>query len=128
MPEPTSTTSVAIVTFAVALLGPMAGEYAVIVLSALAGSLWALSKLETATRVAGAALVLRLVLTAVALTGFVAWFLETEYQWPAHHLLAPVAFVIGALGDRWPRIFDAVFQRVRRRIAGEPAKAPGEES
>lgn len=43
MSDPTTTTTTGLVAVAVAVLGPMAGEYAVIVLSALAGSLWALS-------------------------------------------------------------------------------------
>lgn len=120
MTEPTLPAAVGIVALGVALLGPQAGPYAVIVLSALAGSLWALAQAPTATRGAGALLLLRLVLSAVVLTSGVAWLLESQYQWPAHHLLSPVAFVIGMGGDRWRSLIDAIVAAVGRRIGGAP--------
>jgi hypothetical protein len=118
MAEPTVPASVGIVTLAVALLGPMAGPYAVIVLSALAGALWALAAAPTESRRAGAWLVLRLVLTAVVLAGGVAWGLESQYGWPAHQLLAPVAFATGMGGDRWRALVDVLVATVGRRIGG----------
>lgn len=118
MTEPVSTTGVGLVVLATAVLGPAAGEYAVIVLSALAGSLWALSKLQTASRAAGALLMLRLMLTAAALTGVAAWWIEETYQIPAHQMLAPIAFSIAALGDRWGPMLDAVGARLTRMIGG----------
>jgi hypothetical protein len=121
MTEPTSATTTGLVAVAVALLGPAAGEYAVIVLSALAGSLWALSRIETTSRASGAALIARLVLTAVVLTGGLSYWLESEYDWPVHQILAPVAFAIGALGDRWPALLDSLWRRLLGRITGSPA-------
>jgi hypothetical protein len=116
MTEPTIPAGVGIVGIGVATLGPMAGPYAVIVVSALAGAMWALAAAPTATRSAGAMLVLRLVLTAVMLTGGVAWLLETQYQWPVYQVLAPVAFVIGMVGDRWRSVFDAMLALGERWI------------
>jgi hypothetical protein len=104
-PEPSLNPS-GIVAVAIALLGPLAGEWAVIVLSALAGSLWALSSARTPTRWGAAAMVFRLVFAAVVLTGSMAWLIERTYDWPAHQLLAPVAFFIGMLGDRFPALVD----------------------
>jgi len=124
MTEPTTPISAGIITVAVALLGPMAGEYAVIVLSALAGSLWALSRVPSGSRAAGALLILRLVLTAVVLTSGLAWLLEQQYSWPAHQVLAPLAFVIGALGDRWPALVESLADRLLRR-AGGPGSGGG---
>jgi hypothetical protein len=119
MSEPTSTTAATgLVALAVALVGPMAGEYAVIVLSALAGSLWALSRSTTATRAAGALLVLRLVLTAVVLAGGASWWLSTQYSIPAHQLLAPVAFGVGAIGNGWGSLINAALGMLRRRMDG----------
>jgi len=118
MTEPTIPASVGIVTLAVAFLGPMAGPYAVIVLSALAGALWALAAAPTDSRRAGAVLMLRLVLTAVVLTSGVAWALETQYGWPAHQLLAPVAFGVGMGGDRWRALVDLFVALVGRRLGG----------
>jgi hypothetical protein len=119
MTEPTlPTAGVGIVTVAVALLGPMAGPYAVIVLSALAGALWALSAQATPNRIAGGLLVARLVLTAVVLAGGVAWIIDSQYHWPAHQTLAPVAFAIGMGGDRWRSLVDVVVGLVSKRVGG----------
>ena len=118
MPEPTSTAPVGIVAAAIVLLGPQAGPYAVIMLSALAGALWALSATPTETRRSGAGLVLRLVLTAVVLTGGAAALLESQYGWPAHHLLAPVAFGVGMGGQRWRALGDVLLSVVSRRLGG----------
>ena len=116
MTEPTTTSGAGIIAVSVALLGPMAGEYAVIIVSALAGSLWALSRMPSSSRTDGALLIFRLVLTAVVLTSGAAFLLQAHYDWPAHHLLAPVAFVIGAFGDRWPRLFEVIFNRMTAAI------------
>ena len=112
MPEPISTTGVSLVVVATAMLGPAAGQYAVIVLSALAGGLWALGKLTTSSRTDGALLLLRLLLTAVALTGGAAWWIDTHYQIPAQQLLSPIAFLIAALGDRWSRVLDKIADKL----------------
>lgn len=118
MAEPAGTTSAGIVAVSIALLGPAAGEYAVIVLSALAGSLWALSRSGSAARIDGAVMVLRLVLTAVVLTGGAAYWINSMHEVPMHQLLAPVAFFIGAFGDRWPAALDALWRRLIGRING----------
>lgn len=121
MTEPTSTAAsgVSIVTVAIGLLGPAAGPYATIVLGALAGALWALSAAPTETRTAGASLVLRLVLTAVVLTGGAAAALEAQYGWPAHQLLAPVAFGIGMGGDRWRALGAILVALVGHRLGAD---------
>jgi hypothetical protein len=56
-------------------------------------------------------LVLRLVLTAVVLAGSAAWFIERSYEWPAHQVLAPVAFLIGMLGDKVPKLVERLLAR-----------------
>lgn len=116
--EPTTASAKGVLALAVLIFGTAAGEYAAIVFAALAGSLWALSKIETPTRRNAALLMLRLVMTAVVLTSPVAWYLEAEHRWPAHHMLAPVAFFIGALGDRWPTVVGELWDRLRGRFGG----------
>lgn len=125
MTEPTIPAGAGITAVAIAVLGPMAGEYAVIVLSALAGSLWALSRSSLASRVDGAMLILRLVMTAVVLTSGLAWLLERHYEWPTHQVLAPLAFVIGALGDRWPGLVEALADRMLRRLGVDTKNRDG---
>lgn len=124
MPEPTSTSAgVSLAVLAVALLGPMAGPYALIVFAALAGALWPLSGAETMTRAAGAWLLLRCTLTAVVLTSALSLALQSYWAIPAHEALAPVAFAIGALGNGWRPVIDAVagaIQALVSRLAGGP--------
>lgn len=111
-------TSKGVVALAVLMFGAVAGEYAAIVFCALAGSLWALQKLETDNRAQGAFLIFRLVLTAVVLTSPIAWWLESQYQMPAHRVLAPLAFAIGALGNKWPDLVADAARRTVRRVFG----------
>ncbi len=121
MPEPTSVSGASLAALAIALLGPMAGPYALIVFAALAGALWPLSAASTMSRVSGAWLLLRCTLTAVALTSALSLVLQSQWQIPARESLAPVAFVIGALGNGWRPLFDAVgaaLQAVLIRFTG----------
>lgn len=121
MPEPTSTSGISLAAVSIALLGPMAGPYALIVFAALAGALWPLSAADTMTRSAGFWLMLRCTLTAVALTSALSLLLQSQWQIPANEALAPVAFAIGALGNGWRPVFEAVgsaLQAVLARAGG----------
>lgn len=127
MPEPTSTSGLSLAAVSIALLGPMAGPYALIVFAALAGALWPLSAAEAVGRVAGAKLLLRCTLTAVALTSALAMVLQSKWQIPATEALSPVAFLIGALGNGWRPVFEAVgagLSFVVARISGQPPGGP----
>jgi len=97
MAEPQTSVTAVIV----ALLTPLTGPFSVIVFAALAGATWPLAAADTATRKQGAFLLIRLVLTSVALTGFVAFLVERQFGFPANKLLAPVAFLIAWFGDAW---------------------------
>ncbi|MFN7155090.1 MAG: hypothetical protein ACK4OE_15505 [Acidovorax sp.] len=108
MPEPTSTSGISLAVISIALLGPMAGPYALIVFAALAGALWPLSAADTMSKSAGAWLLLRCTLTAVVLTSVISVVLQKHWQIPASEALAPVAFAIGALGNGWRPVFEAV--------------------
>lgn len=121
MPEPTSTSGISLAAVSIALLGPMAGPYALIVFASLAGALWPLSAADTMTRSAGAWLLLRCTLTAVVLTSALSLVLQNQWQIPANEALAPVAFAIGALGNGWRPVFEAVgsaLQAVLARAGG----------
>lgn len=113
-----SSSTKGVVAIATLIFGAAAGEYAAIVFCALAGSLWALQRVKTDTRVDGALMILRLVLTAVVLTAPALWWLEANYHWPAGRMLPPVAFAIGAFGDRWPELIE----KVRERLLGLRAR------
>lgn len=122
MPEPTSASGLSLAAVAIALLGPMAGPYALIVFAALAGALWPLSASETISKAAGAKLLLRCTLTAVALTSALALAMQRHLEIPAVEALSPVAFLIGALGNGWRPVFDAIgsgLSFVVARISGQ---------
>jgi hypothetical protein len=100
MAEPSSST-LSITALAIALLGPMAGPYALIVFAALAGALWPLSTMPTVTRAQGASFLVRVVAASVVLTGTAAYWIESTYSVPAAQSFAVVAFLIGAMGNGW---------------------------
>ena len=108
MAEPTSTAGLSLTAFAVALLGPLAGPYSAIVFAALAGSLWPLSSTEGLTRTSGTWLLLRCVLTSTVLTSTASALLASQYGIAPTELLSPVAFFLGALGNGWRPVFEAV--------------------
>lgn len=116
MAEPTISTG-GIAAIAVAAMSPVAGEYAVIVFAALAGSLWPLS-LASTNKAMGALLVLRLVLTAAALTGVAAALVGELWHIPATKLLAPIAFAIAAIGDNWRSLIESTTARFSALIKG----------
>jgi hypothetical protein len=109
MAEPTSTTTAfGLTAVSVALLGPLAGPYALIAFAALSGAMWPLSAATTSTKMAGAWLLVRCTLTALVLTAFLSGLLEQFFGIHAVESLAPVAFCIGALGNGWRPVFDAL--------------------
>lgn len=110
MAEPTVTTAggISLTVLFVALLGPMAGPYVLIALSAVAGSMWPLSAARTASRREGAWLLVRCTLTALVLTSVIAGIVERMWGIPLSEGLAPVALFIGAMGNGWRPVFVGV--------------------
>lgn len=99
MSEPTTLLPASLTAAVIAFLGPLAGQYALIVVGGLAGALLALSATKTTGKQA-AWMLLRLVLAAIALTSSLAWWAQTRYDIPAAEILSPIAFVIGLAGDQ----------------------------
>lgn len=125
MTEPTSTASAGfgLGALAVALAGPLAGPYLVIVAAAITGALWPLGEADTKTRTAGFWLLLRCTLTAVILTHIVAQLIERTYQIPVLDSMGPVALLIGAMGNGWRPVFGALgaaLSALLARVAGGP--------
>lgn len=125
MAEPTSTTAagMSLTVIFIALLGPLAGPYILIALSAITGSLWPLSAARTAGQREGLWLLVRCTLTALVLTGVIAGIVERMWGIPLSEGLAPVALLIGAMGNGWRPVFAAVSGVVRASVPG----ARGEE-
>ncbi len=130
MAEPHST-GTSLIVGAVVASAPLAGDYAVIVFASLAGALWPLSAAPGITRVAGAMLVTRLVMTSSALTWFVARMIEQHYSIPMSYVISPVSFAIAMLGDNWRKVagvvVSSVIARAKAFIAGTPPSCPTQE-
>lgn len=96
--------AVAGVIFGPALAG-IIGPYAVIIISATVGAAWALGRRDPAARLGAAWYFLRLNATAVLVTVGLAnlaarWLGVSDHTW----LLAPIALIVGGVGDDWPRV------------------------
>lgn len=119
MDAQTNLDPVAVATLAASVLvGPAAaqvvGPYAVIIVAALTGAAWSLTKRPPEPALSAIWFMCRIVFTAALLTvgitsGLETWFLK-EVKW----LLVPVAFGIGWIGDDWPKVFKWIGRRVRR--------------
>jgi hypothetical protein len=70
--------------------------------------MWPLSAHTTGSKLAGAWLLLRCTLTAVIMTAVLATLLERHLAVPINEGLAPIALIIGALGNGWRPVFEAV--------------------
>jgi len=104
MAEP-NTSGISITALFIAILGPLAGQYSLIVMAALAGAMWPLSTMEGTTRAAGAFFLARIVFTAIFITGSLSWLLSSHLDLPVYESMAIAAFAIGALGNGWGRVF-----------------------
>ncbi len=100
------------------VLAPVLGAYAVIVIAASTGAAWALGRRAPGPRWAAAGFMLRINGTALLTSWVIAAALQRwlpaagEATW----LLAPVALVIGAVGDDWPGIGRWMVARIGRRV------------
>lgn len=116
-PQNQAAAGVTLITLAVGVFGPQVGPYIVILLASIAGSMWALSSAELATRMAGLWLLLRCVVTAIVLTSLIAQLLGPRIGLPVGEAYAVVAFVIGMMGNRWQKIIDSIQERIQGAIS-----------
>jgi hypothetical protein len=116
-PINTAGAGLSLMTLAIALFGPAAGPYIVILLGSVGGALWALSSATLETRMQGAWLMLRCVITAVVLTAVIAGLVSSYLRLEVGEAYAVVSFIIGALGNRWQDILDAIKTRFQGLIA-----------
>ena len=119
MAEPINTTigAVSLVTLAIAVFGPLAGPYIVILLGSIGGGLWALASATSETRMQGWWLMLRCVVTALVLTALIAQYVGPLLHITVVEAYAAVAFVIGMLGNKWQEIIDSLKVRILNFIS-----------
>ena len=119
MAEPIHSTvaGVSLITLAVALFGPQAGPYIVIMLGSIGGGLWALSSTELQTRLQGLWLMLRCMVTAVVLTAIIAAVVGPWFGVAVTEAYAAIAFFIGAMGNKWVEVIESVKDRLKALIS-----------
>lgn len=106
-------------------LAELIGPYAVIILAASTGAAWSLGMRPPGTRTSAIWYLMKLNLTAVLLVVGLAQLVL--YTWPdfagLKWMLAPIALVVGGVGDHWPTIGRWVLLRlarlVERRVGGQ---------
>lgn len=121
MTEPTSSAVGAAASFSgglIVLMGPILGPWVTVLLASFSGALWAMGRAETESRAMAAWLLMRVMLTALVLTGGIAALLAQFMSWSLDHALPAVAFGIGAMGDKMGVLREAVTQRLRALIGG----------
>lgn len=127
--DPVSVTT-AILTVA---LGPqmaqVLGPYAVIVLAATTGAAWGLAKADPMTRTQAGMYFLRLNAMAVLLTVAFEQILHAYVPSMAgtHWALAPIALLVGGIGNSWPAIGRWVVDKVGRFV-GRKTGTEGDQS
>lgn len=128
-PQPLDPVNVAIALAGV-LFGPalaaVIGPYAVIIISATVGAAWSLGRREPSPRLGAAWYFLRLQATAVLITVSLAslaarWLGMDDHTW----LLAPIALLVGGVGDDWPRVGRWLLARVLRMLERRAGGGPG---
>lgn len=108
--------ALASIIFGPALAGVI-GPYAVIIISSTVGAAWALGRRDPAARLSAAWYFLRLNATAMLITVSLAnlaarWLGADDSRW----MLAPIALLVGCIGDDWPRVGRWLLMRASRVI------------
>lgn len=108
------------VTVASAVLAPalaeVVGPYAIIFVASSIGASWALGRQATMTRLKALLFFLRINSTAAIVTVFLADFISKQLGYISGSgeglwLIAPIALVIGGVGDDWPTLIQWVVKR-----------------
>ena len=108
------------VTVASAVLAPalaeVVGPYAIIFVASSIGASWALGRQATMTRLKALLFFLRINSTAAIVTVFLADFISKQLGYSSGSgeglwLIAPIALVIGGVGDDWPTLIQWVVKR-----------------
>ena len=108
MTDPAAAATFGLTSLAIAIAGPIAGPYALIAFAALCGAMWPLSASNTIGKYDGAWLLIRCTLTALLLTAFLATVLHQVTGVDPTDSLPAIALAIGALGNGWRPVFDAL--------------------
>ncbi len=117
MAEPNSATAVGVSAFGVAaisaVLGPVVGPWAMVLVGAFLGAVWAVADADTATVRAGVPVFLRGFIAATLFTGALAVIAAPHLGAAAEILLFPLSGLLAWQHRRVPEALDWALQRIR---------------
>ncbi len=123
MTEPTTASLTSILaSVSITVTGLSTGDAATAIVGATAGAMWAVGAAKTGSRTEATWLWVKLVVTSLALAGFLVYLAESGFHVPASKVTAPIAFVLAAIGNRWPQVIDAVVDGVIKLVGASLAK------
>jgi len=98
-----------------ASIAEVIGPYLLIVFAAVTGACWSLGRRESKGGWNSFFYFIRIVFTAVLLTSVTAQLVTQYLDWADINLLiAPVALVIGVVGDDWLKVFAWLFDVIKK--------------
>lgn len=106
-----------VVGFVTTVLGPVLGPFALLLFGAVCGSLLALSKAPSKTRVEGIVFILIGVAVALSLTGLAVLAVERYTGFPGNLVLMPLSFAIAAGRDFILAFIQRVFEGLGDAVA-----------
>lgn len=121
MSEPTTTMvqgSASLVGGLIVLAGPELGPWLAVAAASFVGSMWTLGAADTQDKWHAAMMLLRINLTACALTGCVAVPVVTYNLLPYEYALPAVAFCLGAIGAHYKSLIAWAIGKAKQRAGG----------
>lgn len=118
--DPVSVTVALFATLLSPALAAIIGPYAVILIASTVGAAWALGRRDPSAKLGAIAYFLRLNATAAVVTVGIAsiagkWLGHEDPTW----MLAPIALVVGGVGDDWPKLVSWLGRLVIERKLGK---------
>lgn len=118
--DPVSVTVALFATLLSPALAAIIGPYAVIFVASTVGAAWALGRRDPSAKLGAFGYFLRLNFTALLVTVGVAtlagrWLGHEDPVW----MLAPIALVVGGVGDDWPKLLTWIGRLVINRKLGK---------
>lgn len=102
----------------IVLAGPQLGPWLAVIAASFVGSLWTLGASDTDEKGRAILLLLRVNLTACALTGCVAVPVVTYNLLPYEYALPAVAFCLGAIGAHYKSLIAWAIGKAKQRAGG----------
>ncbi len=102
----------------IVLAGPELGPWLAVLAASFVGSLWTLGAADTQDKARAFLLLLRVNLTALALTGCVSVPVVSYNLLPYEYALPAVAFCLGAIGAHYKSLIEWAIGRAKARAGG----------